>query len=96
MPVVSVPPGFYAIAASSQRVGGVRELSEALDGEGDPTLVVPRRDEANEVWYRVMVGPYRTRAEAEELLLSLRRERGIQGWIREVAEETGAGDGDEL
>lgn len=94
-PVVSVPPGFYAIAASSQRAGGVHELSEALEGDGYPTQVVPRRDEANEIWYRLMVGPYATRAEAEDILLQLRRERGIQGWVREVAQEgLSAGDGD--
>jgi HlyD family secretion protein len=93
--VVSVPPGLYAIAASSQQVGSVRNLSEALEDDGYPTLVVPRRDEANELWYRVMVGPYTTRAEVEDILLRLRRERGIQGWVREVAQEgsgTGAGD----
>lgn len=95
-PVVSVPPGFYAIAASSQRAGGVHDLSEALEGDGYPTQVVPRRDEANEIWYRLMVGPYDTRAEADDILLQLRRERGIQGWVREVAQEGfGAGDGDE-
>jgi hypothetical protein len=95
VPVVDVPPGFYAIAASSQRVGGVRDLSEALEGDGYPALVVPRRDEANEFWYRVMVGPYATREEADDILLQLRRERGIQGWVREVPQaDLGAGDGE--
>jgi cell division septation protein DedD len=86
-PVVSVPPGFYAVAASSQRVGGVHDLSEALEGDGYPASVVPRRDEANEIWYRVMVGPYDSRDEAEAVVLRLRRERGIQGWVREVGSD---------
>ena len=72
------------MAASSQRVGGVHDLSEALQGDGYPANVVPRRDEANEIWYRVMVGPYESREEAEAVVLRLRRERGIQGWVREV------------
>jgi cell division septation protein DedD len=94
VPVVSVPPGFYAVAASSQRVGGVHDLSEALEGDGYPALVVPRRDEANEIWYRVMVGPFGTRDEAEDTLLRLRRERGIQGWVREVTQgDFGTGEG---
>jgi hypothetical protein len=43
-----------------------------------------------------MVGPYTTRAEAEDILLQLRRERGIQGWVREVAQDgLGPGDGDD-
>ena len=96
-PVVSVPPGFYAIAASSQRAGGVHELSEDLEADGYTTQVVPRQDEANEIWYRLMVGPYATRAEAGDILLRLRRERGIQGWVREVPQEgQGLGNGDEL
>jgi hypothetical protein len=85
--VVSVPPGFYAVAASSQRAGGVHDLSDALEGDGYPASVVPRRDEANEIWYRVMVGPYESREEAQAVVLRLRRERGIQGWVREVGSD---------
>ncbi|MGH7540727.1 MAG: SPOR domain-containing protein, partial [Gemmatimonadota bacterium] len=85
-----VPPGYYAVAASSRQLAGVRSLGQALERSGYPSRVLARRDEADDLWYRLMLGPYRTRGDAEEVVRRLRSERGIRAWIREV---TGRGAG---
>lgn len=77
--------GFYAIAASSQRLPGVSDLARALTEAGYGARIQRHRDEAGEVWYRCLVGPYGSREAAEEVADQLRRERGIQAWITEVA-----------
>ncbi len=89
----SIAPGFYAVASSSRQEEGVRELSRALERSGYPARVVSRSDEAAEVWYRVMVGPYGTREAAEETAARLRSERGIQAWIRHIEPEEELGFG---
>lgn len=77
--------GFYAIVASSQRLPGVSDLARALAEAGYAARIQRHRDEAGEVWYRCLVGPYGSREAAEEAADQLRRERGIQAWITEVA-----------
>ena len=79
-----VPPGHYAIVASSQQQPGVADLARALARADYPTRIQRHRDEANEVWYRALVGPYPTREQAEGIARRLRRERGLQVWISEV------------
>jgi hypothetical protein len=84
-----IPDGFYAVATSSRQVESLRALQRSLEGSGYPTEVLTRRDEANELWYRLMVGPYPSRSEAETAVGSLQRERGISAWIHEAI---GGGD----
>lgn len=80
-----VPNGFYAVATSSRQLPSLRELQRSLEGSGYPTQVLPRVDEANETWYRLLVGPYDSRDRAEAAASRLRRERGISAWIQEVS-----------
>ncbi len=80
-----VPNGFYAVATSSRQLPTLRDLQRSLEGSGYPTQVLPRVDEANETWYRLLVGPYESRDRAEATASRLRRERGIAAWIQEVS-----------
>lgn len=80
-----VPNGFYAVATSSRQLPSLRDLQRSLEGSGYPTQVLPRVDEANETWYRLLVGPYDTRERAEAAASELRRDRGISAWIQEVS-----------
>lgn len=83
-PYTVIPDGFYAVATSSRQLESLRALQSSLEGSGYRTEVLTRRDEANELWYRLMVGPYSSRQEAETAVGSLRRERGISAWIHEA------------
>lgn len=88
-----VPNGFYAVATSSRQLPSLRELQRSLEGAGYPTQVLPRVDEANETWYRLLVGPYDSRDRAEATASRLRRERGISAWIQEVSSGVAAPGG---
>jgi len=90
-PFSSIPGGFYAVASSSRTLETVRQLQRALERSGYPTEVLARRDEANELWYRLMVGPYSSRDQAEAAASSLQRERGISAWIHEAIGDLGTG-----
>ncbi len=79
----SIPRGFYAVATSSRQLESLGRLRRSLEDSGYPTQVLSRRDEANDLWYRLMVGPYTSREEAEAAARSLQRERGISAWIHE-------------
>lgn len=80
----TVPAGFYAVATSSRRTERLTELRRSLEGSGYSTHILTRRDEAHDLWYRLLVGPYTSRPEAEAAASSLQRERGISAWIHEV------------
>ncbi|MFV1986605.1 MAG: SPOR domain-containing protein [Gemmatimonadota bacterium] len=83
-PFTVIPEGFYAVATSSRQFQTLQALKVSLEGSGYATEVLTRRDEANELWYRLMVGPFRSRSEAEEAATRLQRERGISAWIHEA------------
>ena len=83
-PFSAIPDGFYAVATSARELESLQALRRSLEGSGYPTEVLTRRDEANELWYRLMVGPYRSRADAESTVSDLQRERGISAWIHEA------------
>ncbi len=89
-PADVVPDGFYAVAISSRRLDSARQLRRSLDASGYPTRLLPRIDEANETWYRLMVGPYPSREAAEAVAGELQRERGIDAWIQEISGGTTA------
>lgn len=79
-----VEPGFYAIAASARERGGVRELLDRLASAGYPTTMQRHEDDAGRVWYRGLVGPYQSRAEAEASARQLRRERDLSVWVTQI------------
>lgn len=83
-PYTVIPDGFYAVATSARELQSLQALRRSLEGSGYPTEVLTRRDEANELWYRLMVGPYRSRGDAESAATELQRERGISAWIHEA------------
>ena len=79
--------GFYAVATSSRQLTNLGRLRQSLEGSGYSTHVLRRVDEANDTWYRLLVGPYSSRPAAEAVARELRRERGIDAWIHEVAQD---------
>lgn len=81
----ALPGGFYAVAISSRQLTSLGRLRQSLDGAGYSTHVLRRVDEANDTWYRLLVGPYASRPTAEAVARELRRERGIDAWIHEIA-----------
>lgn len=82
-----LPPGFYAVAISSRQLGSVERIRRLLNGAGYSTRLRGRLDEASDMWYRLLVGPYASRPEAERVARELRRERGIDAWIHEEFDE---------
>lgn len=86
-PLPELPGGFYAVALSSRQLAELGQMRQLLDGSGYSTHVLRRVDEASDIWYRLLVGPYETRPDAEEAALELRRERGIDAWIHEEGDQ---------
>jgi len=83
-PFTAIPDGFYAVATSSRQLESLQALQRSLEGSGYSTEVLSRRDEANDLWYRLMVGPFPSRSDAEAIATNLQRERGISAWIHEA------------
>lgn len=77
----SVVPGYYAIVGSARQRAGIDELVADLGAAGFPVEVQSIADVAGENWYRGLVGPYDTRAEAEAAARQLQRERQLQSWV---------------
>ncbi len=82
-----LPGGFYAVAISSRQLTSLGRMRQLLDGSGYSTHVLRRLDEANDMWYRLLVGPYASRPDAEAVARELRRERGIDAWIHEESDD---------
>ncbi|MCZ0936951.1 MAG: SPOR domain-containing protein [Gemmatimonadetes bacterium] len=78
-----LPAGFYAVAQSSRQLDALEQVRQLLDRSGYSTHVLRRMDEASDIWYRLLVGPYETRPDAAGAALELQRERGIDAWIHE-------------
>jgi len=78
------PAGFYAIVGSARQQSGIADLTESLGSAGYPTRVQSFPDDAGAIWYRGLVGPYRTRAEADAAARQLTRERRLQAWVTEI------------
>ena len=79
-----VPPGYYAIVGSARQRAGIDALVTELQSAGFPVQVQTTRDRAAEIWYRGLIGPYATRAEAEAAARQLQRERQLQSWVMGV------------
>jgi hypothetical protein len=78
---LGVPSGFYAIVGSARQRDGIEALVADLQTAGYPVQVQVTNDEAGETWYRGLVGPFATRAEAEAASRQLQRERQLQSWV---------------
>jgi cell division septation protein DedD len=78
------PPGFYAIVGSARQAEGIRALVQSLEDAGFATQVQSFPDEAGRTWYRGLVGPYRSRSEAEAAARQLLRERRLEAWVTEI------------
>jgi len=78
------PSGYYAIVGSARQRGGIEALVAELAGAGYPVEIQAVPDQAGETWYRGLVGPYPTRAEAEAAARQLQRERRLQSWVTGV------------
>ena len=76
--------GFYVVVNSSRQLASLEGLEEALEGSSYSTHVAPHVDEAGDMWYRLLVGPYISRSSADTVSSELRRERGIDAWIQEI------------
>ncbi|MGW8283914.1 MAG: SPOR domain-containing protein, partial [Gemmatimonadota bacterium] len=76
-----VAPGYYAIVGSARQRAGIEALVAELSDAGFPVEVQSIADVAGENWYRGLVGPYATRAEAEAAARQLQRERQLQSWV---------------
>ena len=88
-----LPAGYYAVAISSRQLSSLVRLRQSLVSSGYSTQVLRRVDEADDIWYRLLVGPYSSRTAAEVIARELRRERGIDAWIHEQIEEPGVARG---
>ncbi|WP_420448684.1 SPOR domain-containing protein [Candidatus Palauibacter sp.] len=82
-PMPELPGGFYAVVLSSRQLAALGQMRQLLDRSGYSTHVLRRLDEADDTWFRLLVGPYPTRPDAEGVTRELRRERGIDAWIHE-------------
>jgi len=76
-----VPVGYYAIVGSARQRDGIDALVADLGAAGFPVQVQSIADRAGENWYRGLVGPYATRAEADAAARQLQRERQLQSWV---------------
>ena len=83
-----VPAGFYAIVGSARQREGMRELIESLEAAGFATQIQTFPDEAGRTWHRGLVGPYRSRSEAEAAARQLLRERRLEAWVTEIGADT--------
>lgn len=92
-PVRDGPPaGFYAVVVAARERPGVEEMVEGLRDAGYPTAVQEHEDDAGQIWYRGLVGPYQQRPAAAAAARQLRRERGMSVWITEVRPATPSED----
>ena len=76
--------GHYAIVVSARQRAGVADLLVTLAGGGFPTRLQQFPDEAGNIWFRGLVGPYPTRARAQAAARQLQREHNLQAWITEL------------
>ncbi len=85
-----VTPGYYAIVGSANQEEGIADLVRSLAGAGFPTAVQQFSDDAAQLWYRGLVGPFATRSGAEAAARQLVRERQLQTWVTRVERSPGS------
>lgn len=77
-------PGFYAVLGWSRSPGELRDQLDPVREAGFPVAAQTRRDDADTLWYRGLVGPYARRERAEQVARTLQREHGVEGWVQEL------------
>lgn len=85
-----VAPGYYAIVGSASEEKGIADLVRSLAGAGFPTAVQEFSDDAAQLWYRGLVGPFSTRSGAQAAARQLMRERQLQTWVTRVERSPGS------
>ncbi len=85
-----IAPGYYAIVGSAQQEEGIAQLVRSLARAGFPTAVQQFSDDAAQLWYRGLVGPFATRSQAEAAARQLVRERQLQTWVTRVERSPGS------
>jgi cell division septation protein DedD len=73
--------GFVVQVASVKKKDGAEGLRKRLAGKGYGAFVERADLGASGVWYRVYAGPYRSRAEAEQAVASLRAGRLVDSFL---------------
>lgn len=76
---------FYAVVASARDSSGIRRLLDRLSEEGHPTRMDLHRDEEGERWWRGLVGPFPSRAEADEAARTLSQREAVDAWVTDVS-----------
>jgi len=87
LPAVSASPSNFAVQvgafASSE---SARAMKAKLDGGGYESFVSPGAASRDRRW-RVRVGPFSTRSQAEQAAVRLERRDGLSTWIVRLADE---------
>jgi len=72
--------GFLVQVAAYQREGDATSVSERLKRKGYPAFVT-RATTAAGTWFRVRVGSFDTRADAQQTATRLKREEQLEPWV---------------
>ena len=83
-PVIKKPSGSYLVQVASFRVSREAEhMKASLLMKGfDATIVTVRQQQVN--WYRVMMGPFDSHAQAQQAQLAFARREHVMGMIRKM------------
>jgi len=78
-----ITPGFSVQVGSFQKIEFAEILETELDNKGYPAYVEPAFiDEESEVWYRVFVGKFSTKSEAEQIGIKVKEVEGLASVIK--------------
>jgi DedD protein len=66
--------------AAYQREGDATTVSERLKRKGYPAFVTRATTSAG-TWFRVRVGSFETRADAQQMATRLKREEQLEPWV---------------
>ena len=83
VPTSSAPAdlgGFLVQVAAYQREGDATTVSERLKRKGYPAFVTKATTAAG-TWFRVRVGSFDTRADAQQMATRLKREEQLEPWV---------------
>lgn len=72
--------GFLVQVAAYQREGDATTVSDRLKRKGYPAFVTTATTPAG-TWFRVRVGSFTTRAEAQDMAMRLKRDEQLEPWV---------------
>jgi len=72
--------GFLVQVAAYQREGDAATVSDRLKRKGYPAFVTTATTPAG-TWFRVRVGSFDTRAEAQDMAMKLKRDEQLEPWV---------------